>query len=216
LIKLANEYKTALYPISTGKNWGYGSKLPVKDGAVVVDLSKMNKILEINTSHGYAIIEPGVTQGQLSDYLTAHDLPFLVNVTGSGRDTSIMGNALDRGDGYFNLRVNDIKGIEVILGTGEVLQTGFGHYENAVANHLYPHGIGPSLNGLFSQSNFGIVTRIAFALVPKREVHAAILCGLKNEADLADFMDDIADLKKQGIWSSNGVGLAQFTALKKK
>ena len=202
LIKLANEYKTALYPISTGKNWGYGSKLPVKNGAIVVDLSGMDKILEINTSHGYAVIEPGVTQGQLSDYLVAHDLPFLVNVTGSGRDTSIMGNTLDRGDGYFNLRVDDIRGMEVVLGTGEVLHTGFGHYEKATANYLYPHGIGPSLNGLFSQSNFGIVTKIAFSLVPKHELHAAVLCGLKNEADLGDFMEDIADLKKQGIWSS--------------
>lgn len=201
LIAIANKHAIPLYPISTGKNWGLGSKLPVKNSGIIVDLSKMNDI-EINEQHAYALIEPGVTQGQLYDYIQQHRLPFLINVTGSGRETSLLGNALDRGDGYFNLRVDDLKGLEVVLGNGKILKTGFGHYENAVANYLYPHGVGPSMNGLFSQSNYGIVTKAAFALIPKREAHAVIICRLKKESQLSEFIDDIAHLSKQQLWTN--------------
>jgi hypothetical protein len=45
--------------------------------------------------------------------------------------------------------------MEVVLGTGEVLRTGFGQYPQARTTHLYPYGIGPYLDGLFTQSNFG-------------------------------------------------------------
>lgn len=201
LIRSANLYQCPLYPFSTGKNWGLGSKLPVEDGAVLVDLSAMNQI-EIDERHAYALIEPGVTQQQLYDYIQQHDLPFLMNVTGSGSETSILGNALDRGDGYFSLRSEDIKGIEVVLGNGKLLKTGYGHFKNASANYLYPDGLGPSLNGMFSQSNYGIVTKAAIALVPKCEVHGAITCGLHDETRFAEFIDDISVLRQQKLWTS--------------
>ncbi len=201
LIGLANKHLCSLYPVSTGKNWGLGSSLPVKNEAIIVDLSEMNNI-EINERHAYALIGPGVTQGQLYDYIQKRHLPFLINVTGSGRETSLLGNALDRGDGYFNLRSEDIKGLEVVLGNGKMLKTGFGHYKNAQGNYLYPDGVGPSMNGLFSQSNFGIVTKAAFALVPKCEMHAAVICGLEDDAQFSSFIDAIATLRQQKVWSS--------------
>ncbi len=201
LVSIANKFYASLYPVSTGKNWGLGSKLPVKDHNIIVDLSLLNKI-EINQEYGYTLIEPGVTQGQLYDYIQKHQLPFIMNVTGSGRDTSVLGNALDRGDGYFNLRIDDILGLEIMLGNGQVLKTGFGHYKNANTKHLYPHGIGPSLNGLFSQSNYGIITKAAIQLIPQKELHTMVVCGLNKQSQLADFIDDIAYLRRQEIWNS--------------
>jgi len=94
LILIANRYETPLWAFSTGRNWGLGSRLPVKDDCVVVDLHEMNRIREINTLHGYVVIEPGVTQGLLWDYLNENNLPFVFDATGSGRDTSIIGNQL--------------------------------------------------------------------------------------------------------------------------
>ncbi len=199
IVLLANQYKIPLYPISTGKNWGLGSKLPVQDDALVVSLAKMNRIIEVNAQHGYAVIEPGVTQGQLYEYLQKNDLPFIFNVTGSGLDTSLIGNSLDRGVGYFSSRVENLTGMEVVLGNGKIISTGFGHYEQAQTTHLYPHGVGPSIDGLFFQSNYGIVVKAGFELIPKRAVHGAILCGLEKEYLLPQFIEELARLRRLGI-----------------
>src|SRR5689334_18763747 len=43
IVEEANRHGIALYPFSTGKNWGMGSKLPVTDGCVVLDLSQLNR-----------------------------------------------------------------------------------------------------------------------------------------------------------------------------
>ena len=69
IVAIANQHRTPLYPFSTGKNWGLGSKLPVTDGCIAVDLSLMNRIIEVSDEFAYAIIEPGVTQAQLAAYL---------------------------------------------------------------------------------------------------------------------------------------------------
>lgn len=65
IVKQARAQKLRLHPIACGRNWGYGDALAPTDGQVIVDLSRMNKILEVNTELAYAVIEPGVTQGML-------------------------------------------------------------------------------------------------------------------------------------------------------
>ena len=65
-----------------------------------------------------AVIEPGVTQMQLYDFLQNHCPELTFNVTGSGKETSIIGNALDRGVGYIGPRREDLFGLEIVLGTG--------------------------------------------------------------------------------------------------
>src|SRR5262249_36774655 len=83
IVRTANELRTPLYPISTGCNWGLGSKLPVRDGAIVVDLRRMDRIHEINEQYGYALIEPGVTQRQLHEQLQHTNSGYFLSVTGS-------------------------------------------------------------------------------------------------------------------------------------
>src|SRR5690606_29108077 len=60
IIKVANKYKIPLWPVSTGRNLAYGGSAPVMKGTMVLDLKRMDKILEINTELGYALVEPGV------------------------------------------------------------------------------------------------------------------------------------------------------------
>ena len=62
-----------IYPISRGKNWGYGDTCAPCDGAAIIDLSRMNRIVEVNTELGYAVIEAGVSQQQLHDYLRSNN-----------------------------------------------------------------------------------------------------------------------------------------------
>ncbi len=199
IVEYANQVHISLYPISTGKNWGMGSKLPIQNNGIVVDLSRMNKILEVNIKHGYAVIEPGVTQALLHEYLQCNNLPYIFNVTGSSVTTSILGNSLDRGVGYFSSRVENICGMEIVLGNGELLNTGFGHYPHAKTNYLYPYGVGPDVSGLFYQSNFGIVTKAAFELIPKRKKQAALVCSLKDLSNFENYINDIGQLRKEGI-----------------
>ncbi|RLA41534.1 MAG: FAD-linked oxidase, partial [Gammaproteobacteria bacterium] len=148
VVATANAHKVPLYPISCGKQWGMGSRLPVKNGSAIVDLGRMNRIIEVNAQYHYAVVEPGVTQRQLLAHIKEHNLPLMLNVTGSSSDTSLIGNAMDRGVGYFDSRAHGISNMQVVLGNGETIQTGFGHYENAKTKNLYHHGIGPSLDGL--------------------------------------------------------------------
>ncbi|MCB0497918.1 MAG: FAD-binding oxidoreductase [Cyclobacteriaceae bacterium] len=198
-IQWANENKVALYPISTGKNWGMGSKVPVINDCIVVNFSKMNRIIEINADHDYAVIEPGVTQQQLYSYLQKNDLPYIFNVTGSSAHTSIIGNSLERGVGYFSSRVENLRALKVVMGNGKTIQTGFAHYENARTKGVYSYGVGPDITGLFFQSNYGIVTQATFDLIPKREIHAILMCGLTDEKNYENYINELAQLRKQEI-----------------
>ena len=202
IVELANRYTLALYPISQGKNWGLGSKLPVRDACVIVDLSLMNRIVEVNREFGYAQIEPGVTQGQLADYLQQNNIPFFLDVTGAGRETSIVGNTLERGVAYNSLRVEKLISLEIVLGKGEVLQTGYGHYQNSQVTPLFRHGIGPALDGIFVQSNFGIVTSAIVELLPVPECQTAFVASLKDEDQIGKLVERLRLLKQQRILDS--------------
>jgi 4-cresol dehydrogenase (hydroxylating) flavoprotein subunit len=202
IVQVANRHQMPLYPISCGKNWGLGSRLPVRLGATIIDLGRMNRIQRVDTKYHYAVVEPGVTQGQLYHYLLENDLPLTLNVTGSGLGCSLIGNALERGIGYFSSRANSLSGMEIVLGTGEILQTGFRHIENSKTTHIYPHGIGPSLDGLFFQSNFGIVTSAGVDLIPRSESHMGVIASLRDEADLDIFIEVLANLRKNQAFRS--------------
>jgi 4-cresol dehydrogenase (hydroxylating) len=200
LVRIANEHKVPLYPLSRGKQWGMGSRLPVKGGAAIVDLAGMDRIIEVNEQFHYAIVEPGVTQRQLIDHISAKNLALMLNVTGSTSDTSLIGNAMDRGVGYFDSRAHGISNMQVVLGNGTTIQTGFGHFENAKTKNLYRHGIGPDLAGLFPQGNFGIVTSACIDLIPKPDAHMAAIIKIDSEEKLPQLIDALASLRARGVF----------------
>jgi 4-cresol dehydrogenase (hydroxylating) len=204
LVRIASAHGIALYPVSTGKNWGYGDACAVSGGQVILDLNRMNRIIQVDPELAYAVIEPGVTQQQLSDFLRAHDIDLWIDCTGAGPDTSFIGNILERGFGHspYGNRLQNVAGMQVILANGEVLDTGFGHYRNARATHLFPYGVGPFLDGLFTQSNFGIVTRLGIWLMPKTECVNHFLCSVPQHADIAPVVDALRPLRMDGTLRS--------------
>ncbi|HXR52215.1 MAG TPA: FAD-dependent oxidoreductase, partial [Steroidobacteraceae bacterium] len=98
VVKVANTHKLPLWPISRGKNFGYGGAAPLLKGSVVLDLSRMKKI-EFDAENGVALVEPGVGFYDLYDYIQQHKLPYWTSVPGNSWG-SVIGNALDRGVGY--------------------------------------------------------------------------------------------------------------------
>jgi len=82
LIDLASHHEgIKLHPVSTGFNWGLGSKEDVTDGRVLVSMSGLNNIRQLNLAQGYAVIEPGVSQGELAAKLK--DEAWMINLTAS-------------------------------------------------------------------------------------------------------------------------------------
>lgn len=206
LVRSARLTGVPLYPVSKGFNWGYGSRSPVTGNCAVIDLGKLNQIrnaASISIDNPIAVIEPGVTQIQLYNFLQANCPELTFNVTGSGRDTSIIGNALDGGVGYYGPRREDLFGLEVITGTGEILFTGFRRLgESSPLAHCHPFGLGPDLEGLFFQSNFGIVTSACFRLYPKRPKMVAVSLALHKADDLPRFINELARLKRESLLTS--------------
>ena len=204
LVRIAAGAHLAVYPISTGKNWGYGDACALGAGQVILDLSRMNRIIEVDPELAYAVIEPGVTQRQLSDYLRERGYPLWADCTGAGPDTSYVGNIMERGFGHspYGNRLQHVAGMQVVLASGELLETGFGHYRQARATHLFPYGVGPFLDGLFTQSNMGIVTRLGIWLMPKSECVNHFLCSVPEHADIAPVVDALRPLRLDGTLRS--------------
>lgn len=84
-----------LHAVSTGRNWGLGSREPARDGVVTLGLGDLDQVREVNTEDGWAVVEPGVTQLELARLLDGTDR--MSNVTASSGHTSILGNMVDRG-----------------------------------------------------------------------------------------------------------------------
>ena len=202
LVRTARAHKVPLYAFSQGKNWGLGSKLPVKDGCVLVDLRDMNRIIEVNDTFGYAVVEPGVTQRQLADHLAAMGSRHFLDVTGSGADTSLVGNSLERGVAYNSIRAEMLLAVEVVLGTGELLKPGWGHLPDPGLTPLNRYGVGPQMDGLFSQSNYGIVTRGTIQLVPRPEYQSTFMISLKDESQLGPLFEAMRELHHAGVLDS--------------
>ena len=174
-LAIARRFSIAVYPVSSGKNWGYGSRVPVADGSIVIDLSRMNRILDFSEEMGWVTIEPGVTQQQLFEYLSARKSRLWLDATGSTPESSIVGNTMERGFGHtpYGDHAGNVCALEVVLPDGEVLETGMARFQGSQAAEVYRWGLGPALDGLFTQSNLGIVTRMTVWLMPAPEYFQA-------------------------------------------
>lgn len=185
---------TPLYPVSTGMNWGLGSRHPVRDDCVLVDLRRLDRIREIDLSHGYAVIEAGVSQHALAQRLEG--TPWMLNVTTSCKDSGLLGNAMDRGEGCIRPRREDLLGLELVLGDGSVLNTGgVGH---GAARRYHGLGTGPDATGLFLQSSLGIATAGAFAFIPRPERIDYAFASFRRDG-LAEVVDTVLKLRRERV-----------------
>src|SRR5262249_35375469 len=80
-LRIAHERRVPVYPVSGGRNWGYGSRVPVRDGCVVLDLGRLDRIVRFDGELATVTVEPGVTFAQLHEYLEAQGGRWLMSVT---------------------------------------------------------------------------------------------------------------------------------------
>src|ERR1700731_2598796 len=200
VVRAANKHKVALYPISTGNNIGLGSRSPSLSGQVVVDLGRrMNRILEINEKLAFAVVEPGVSYQTLYDELVRRGNRLMVDVTSGPPQGGMIGNALDKGAGYspYFDHFGFSCGLEIVLGNGEVLRTGDGALDSKdlINWHTSKYSFGPILDGLFAQSNYGIVTRMGVWLLPRPPTVSSFHFTFPDDADLEAIVELCRPLK---------------------
>lgn len=199
-VRIANEFNVPLYPISKGKNWGYGSKVPPTSHCAIISLECMNRIISFDEELGYITVEPGVTFQQVYEFLTTQKSSLIAPSIGSIPDASLIGNAVERGigKGVYGDRFQHACNMEVVLPTNEVVHTGFGNIDNAQTKDLYRWGVGPSLDGLFTQSNFGIVTKMTFWLQPKPAYFQTFFYTTSRSEQVPELVNALRKLRLEG------------------
>lgn len=206
VMRTANRFRIPIYPISTGKNLGYGGSAPNLSGSVVLDLKRMNKIIEVDEARAFALVEPGVSYFDLYRYITEKGLKLWIDCPDPGWGSPI-GNAMDHGVGYttnhFRNHFDSHCGMEVVLANGDLIRTGMGALPGAQTWQQYKFGIGPWVDGIFSQSNYGVVTKMGFWLMPAPDAYRSGTASVPKFQDLHRLTEIVNYLENLGI--SNGM-----------
>lgn len=140
IVRIANEHHVPLWVSSQGRNNGYGGSSPRVRGSVVVNLRRMDRVLEINGDSAYAVVEPGVSFQALYDAVRESGHPLWIDVPDLGWG-SVIGNTTEYGVGYtpYGEHAATACGLEVVLPNGEIVRTGMGAISNGRAWHVYKH-----------------------------------------------------------------------------
>jgi len=145
VLMLANTHKIPVIPYSTGINVR-GLTIPVHDGSILLDLSRMNRILEIKPAMKTATVEPGVTFGMLLEQTRKYklrpafpDAPLTVSVLVNYYLRGIYQTSATDGHDH-------TISYEMLLPNGETLKTG----SRALSEMPYfRYGVGPDFAGMF-------------------------------------------------------------------
>ncbi len=174
VVALANKEKVPVTPYIAGGNVG-GLTIPL-EGGIVIDLKRMNHIIEVNDVDMYALVEPGVTFGQLKGYLEKYHPDLRYTYAFSPPSTGVASNAIVQGLDNLSFRYGAasawVCGLEALLATGEVVKIGSG----AASKTWQAIAPFPELDGLFLgwQGTTGIVTKMAVNLWPKHPFNTAV------------------------------------------
>lgn len=173
IAKVANQTKTPIWPRGGGTSC-CASAMPLKDGGILLDLTRLNKILEINEEDMTATVQPGVVLRTLAEGLKKKNLhPVNLGSCGSGLAATVGGGIVTAAEGWgtteFGNYCEQVVCLEVVLPTGEILRTGSDSTKNGTKCERYVNG--PDLAGLFcgSQGFLGIITEATIRLIPAPE-----------------------------------------------
>jgi len=177
IVKTANEYNIPLMPRGAGSCLSGGAVAP--DGSIVISLTKMNKVLEIDPLSKIAVVEPGITNKQVQQATEPYGLMYAPDPASQNIST-IGGNIAENAGGIRGVKYGSTKdhilGLEVVLPSGEVITTG------NMCSQVEPE-IDLTYYFCGAEGTLGIVTKAWLALSPINPVvktMTAIFDSLEN------------------------------------
>lgn len=197
IVRLANQTKTPIVPFSSGLNF-HGATIP-SEGGIVVNLSKMDKIVSIDEDNWFAVIEPGVTYEQLQDELAKKQLRAMIPLGVPPKRTALS-STLERDPALaaasFEYGNDLMLDTEIILPDGELFRTGLWASGGRPGSHMGP--VRALLYRFFTaaQGTFGIMTKMALQVeyLPERQEVLFI-----PFASLADSLEAVKQIQRQEI-----------------
>lgn len=194
IIKLANEYTIPVIPCSSGVH-SYGNTIPLQAG-IVMDLSRMNKILNIDERNRFVRMEPGVTWGQLQSELAKHDLMAICPLLPHPQKSALTSH-LEREPACIpKFEYTDtLVTMEVVLPTGDLFRTGSacvpGFPEKSFSEGVNISGPGDFMwPRIFqgAQGTLGVVTWAQCKIEYRPKVNKTFFIPFENLAKAVDFV----------------------------
>jgi len=183
VILLANHRKIPVVPM--GASLVLSGLTRALRGGIILDLKRMNEILEINEKGRYALVQPGVSEGMLGAHLERYHPTLKHSLPDAPPMATIGGNILIHGSGHMSqatgFHSEMLNGLEVVLPTGEVCLIG----SCSASPHWFSRAPLPDLAGLFIGWNgtTGVVTKLAIKLYPKPS-HDDVMIFVTEDPDL--------------------------------
>jgi glycolate oxidase len=187
IVLLANRHKIPVIPMG-GALALSGLVRPLR-GGIVVDMKRMDRIIEVNERARYAVIEAGVTEGKLKSYLEKNHPNLRHSMPDAPPIATITANVLIHGSGrlsqMYGFHSDMINGLEVVLPTGEVCRVG----SCSLSPYWFSRAPLPDLAGLFIGwfGTTGIVTKLGIKLYPKKKLRDVMIFVTENP----DYVSDI-------------------------
>lgn len=199
IVRIAGRRGVPIWGQGQGRNNGYGGAAPRVSGGITINFRRMNRVLEIHEEMGYALIEPGASFQDIYDAIEAAGASLMVSVPDLGWG-SMGGNQQDNGLTYlpYGKDWKNICGLEVVTADGELLRTGMGAMEGNAAWNLYKRNLGPTIEPLFFQGNFGLVTKLGLWLMPKPDAITLVHVDVPRDEDLIQLVDTLRRLRLDG------------------
>jgi len=184
IVKLANREKVPIVPKGAGLALT-GLVIPQR-GGIVLDMKRMDRILEVNEKAGYVVVEAGTTHGVLKSYLQKHYPHLRHSIPDSPPIATIVANAVIHGQGRLTqqrgFNSDMVSGLEVVLPTGELCRIG----SCSVSSYWFSKGPPlPDLSGLFLGwfGSTGVITKLGMKLYPCKKIRDVMLF-LTDKVDL--------------------------------
>lgn len=202
VVQLATTHGLSVVPRGGGASYTDGYA-PAENTSLLIDTSRLDRIVEINTRDMYVVAEVGVTWARLNEALQAQGLrtPFYGPFSGLAATLggSLSQNSVTWGTGVFGISGETPLGVEVVLGNGEVVRTGSWGAANSVP---FLRSYGPDLTGLFMGDcgALGIKTRVALRLMKRHSHVMGLSFGFKDFRSMALGMEAAA---KEGLNLTN-------------
>ncbi len=170
IVKLANEKKIPIVPVGGSLSLS-GLVIPHR-GGIVLDLKRMDRVLEVNEKSRYIVVEAGITQGKLKAYLEKHHPGLRHSIPDAPPSATVVGNIVIHGQGrltqQYGFNSGMVTGLEVVLPTGEVCKIG----SCSVSPYWFSLAPLPDLAGLFLGwfGTTGVITKLGLRLYPKKKI----------------------------------------------